>query len=144
MSLETDLRTYLLSQSAVTALVKGNRVYCGPRDQDDPLPAITLGRVSGEHGHTLTAASGWCRTRIQFDAYAENYLDAEQIGETIRGEMQILTGTIGATSTNVSAATLENDFPLYDEPVESSQVGIHRWVSEYTVLYAESVPSIST
>jgi hypothetical protein len=145
MSLETDLRTYLLSQAAITALVKGNRIYCGVRDQDDPLPAITLARVTGEHGHTLTAAAGWCRARVQFDALATNYVDAETIGEALRGELQILGGaTIGSTSTNVSATILENDFPLYEEPIEGSAVGIHRWVSEYTVLYAESIPSVST
>jgi hypothetical protein len=144
VSLEQDLRTFLLAQSAVTAVVRDRRIYCGPRDASDPLPAITISRMSGDHGHTLTAASGWCKARVQVNSFATNYVDADALGEIIRNELDMLTGTIGTSSTNVSAVVLESDFPAYDTPTDSSQIGVHRWVSEYMILYAISIPSVTT
>lgn len=144
MSLENDLVQYLLSQAAITALVKGNRIFCGPRDQKDGVPCINIWRQGSDHGHTLTTGSGWAKARLQIECRATNWLDGEAIKDQVRGEMQGLTGTIGTTSTNVSAGIIEGDSYQFEPPVFGDDVGLHNFISDYTVLYAESVPSIST
>lgn len=141
MSLLTDLRSHLLARTELSLMLHGSRVYCGPREQGEAEPCITLSLISSDHGHHLRQGAGWSRARVQVDSWAANYPDAAALHEQVRLALQGLTATIGSTSTNVSGVTLENDLYLYQQPQHGDDVGVHHFLHEMQVLYAEPISS---
>ena len=139
MGVETDLRTYLLSQSPVTTLVGAAGVYCGNIEDDAADPVVCIKRVSGGRQHTLTAGAGFASPRIQLDVYSQSYVDAKAVAEAVRGEMQGFKGTWG--STTVSSVVFENEVDLYEEPDDGTDLGWHHIALDYFVRYSETVPT---
>jgi len=82
-----SIRTYLLSKSAVTALV-GTRIYSDIVEQAATLPAIAMSKISTRHEHVLSDLAGIAHCRIQFDCYADaatgGRAKANDIAEAIR------------------------------------------------------------
>ena len=143
MSIATDIRAYLLTQAAMTTL-SSTRMYCHKRDQGSALPALVLSLESEDHGHHLTAASGWAMARLSIDSVASTYVSAAAIDEQVRQELSGFNGTIGTSSTLVTSVVLDNRAERFVESIDGSDVGVYVISSDYMVQYAESVPTLST
>lgn len=143
MSIATDLRSYLLTQSALTTL-SSTRMFCHKRDQGSAFPALVLSLESEEHGHHLRAASGWAMARVTIDSVASTYVSAAAIDEQVRQELSGFNGTIGTSSTLVTSVVLDNRAERFMDPIDGSDVGAFVISSDYMVQYAESVPTLST
>ena len=85
MSIESNIRAALITDSAVSALV-GGRVYPVVLGRDATFPAITYTRISGGF---LASLSGTNREhpRIQIDCWAETYAEAKDLSAKVRAAM---------------------------------------------------------
>jgi len=90
MSAPADLRTYLLANAGVAALI-GTRMYPDQLPQGATLPAVVYYRISGTYAESLggVKAAGTCR--VQLDAYAATRLAADAVGEAIVAALKLLS-----------------------------------------------------
>lgn len=90
MSAAADLRTYLLANAGVKALIAA-RMYPSALPQQPTLPAVVYQQISGTHcqslGGVLTAGS----RRIQLDAYAATRLAADGLMAAIVAALRLLS-----------------------------------------------------
>jgi hypothetical protein len=99
MSAAADLRTYLLANSGVAALI-GTRCYPGTIRQAATLPAVAYWVISRTHVSHLKGITAAGTIRIQLDANAALETDADAVTEAIVAAMKILAATpqtIGST-----------------------------------------------
>lgn len=76
------VRTYLLSQSAVTDVIS-QRLYLDVRPQHATLPAATITKSSESHDHTLSDRTGTVKTRLQIECFSALRLTSNALAETI-------------------------------------------------------------
>lgn len=86
--IEADVRTYLLADATVAALID-ERVYPVSLPQTAVLPAVTYQRVFGTEGITHQGPSGLERTRIQFDCWATTYAEATALAEAVTDALRV-------------------------------------------------------
>jgi hypothetical protein len=107
MSLEADLRTYLLTQTGVTNLV-GSRIHPSRLPDNPTLPAVVYQRISTLHN----LASGnvpLTRARIQLDVWADSYAEAVTGAEALHAALDMVSAT------GIHASFPEDDESGYDE-----------------------------
>lgn len=145
MSIETAIRSYLLTQSALTTTAS-TRISVQTRDQGQSLPAVVIHLIDEQHGHYLTAANTWGMARLQIDSLATTYPNAESIDVLVRNELEGMGGTtIGTSSTYVTSVIHDDRRMLpYANPKDASDVGIYGISSDYFVQFALAVSAIST
>src|SRR5947207_11805935 len=96
MAIGQDLRTYLLTKSAVTSVV-GTRIFPGYMPEKNLIyPAIIYSVVSRASDMQLRQAGAHAVTRIQLDVYSQSALTRDSLAETLRNELQ---GFPSATTT---------------------------------------------
>lgn len=83
MTLEGALIQYLLAGAGVTAIV-GDRVTPISRTQGDPLPAVTVTRVSGAPLYADDGEVGLTNARVQVDSWAETATAARDLSDAVR------------------------------------------------------------
>lgn len=89
MTLEEALRTYLVNDTAVGALV-GGRVSTQTMPQDGQLPAITFQRIStAPLNHRADGDFG--QVRMQVDGWASNYQGTMALRTALRDAMKGFT-----------------------------------------------------
>lgn len=81
--IEKDLRTFLLTLDAVTALV-GARIRPMRIEQDDDLPAIVITDVTEEPDNDLNGNGGLVLATVNVMAIAETLEGARDLAEAIR------------------------------------------------------------
>ena len=133
MAVETDLRTYLLAQATITAIVGSSGVYCGNVPQAAATPLLLVSRVAGEHGHHLDGGAGYCTARVQVDCYSTTYVAAAALAEAVRLKMQGYRGAMGTTT--VSSVMLESDLDQSDPPTDASDSWLYRRILDFGILY---------
>ena len=141
MSIKDDFYTYLISNAGITAAVS-DRIYPLTAPTSATLPYITIQRVACSHEHHMTAAAGLAAARFQVDCWAETSVDAETSAEAVR---EALDGYMQNTmeSTEVRAVFLEDEGDGYEPPTDASEDGVFRIRQDYTIWYAESVPTFA-
>lgn len=82
-SLLPSMRTYLLTVTAITAMV-GDRISIDHSDQGDQEPRLVLFDISSIQGHTLRGADGLPRARVQIDCIGTSRQQADELGELVR------------------------------------------------------------
>lgn len=111
MSVEKDLRTYMLSRAAINTLID-TRMYAIKLRQNPTLPAVTYNRISSVRRRSHSGDSNLTRPRIQYSSFAETYEAAVEVADAIEDEMKSFSGTAG--SSNIYAAIVENRIDLLD------------------------------
>lgn len=125
------LWTRLTGVSGLSALVSA-RVYPGYAPQNATRPFVTYFLVTRTHYTSHDGSSGAARSRYQFSAWSDNYLEAEAVAEQIRLALQGYAGTID--SCVIGAVLPAGDGPItYDEETELYQVPV-----DYYVIYEEA------
>lgn len=110
MTLETALRAFLVSDSAVGALV-GQRVYTQTMPQDGTLPAITFQRISTAAVNSRDDNS-FGRVRMQIDGWAASDTATKELRAAIRAAMKDFRSVSGP---RVSGARLRDTRDLHDQ-----------------------------
>jgi hypothetical protein len=137
MSVAQDLRTFLLADATISGLI-GTRLFPLRLPQNPTLPAMTYSWISGDRVHTMAGARGPSRPRLQFDAWAKTYLEAEAVFEALRKRLDGFQGTAG--SVKVQGAFFASERDLYEDSADAgtgSGVGLYRRTSDFFVHYEE-------
>lgn len=112
MSLESELRTWLLADAGIQAeLASSTGIYPEFLPQEPELPALTYQRVSTERNQTLDGVDSLVGVRIQFDAWARTMDDAVDLADALRARLDGLVKTTLSTLF-VDSAFLESDQDL--------------------------------
>lgn len=140
MTMPVDLITYLRSKPNLTALV-GDRIAMNASAQDEALPRIVIQRVSDDHAHHLTAASGYARTSYQFTCYAASTLDAAAVAEQLRLALDGYQGSMGDMP--IGVCNLQDQRDGYDPPTDGDGTGTFNVQQDYLIGHAVSVPTFT-
>ncbi len=122
--IEADLRTHLLAQASITALI-GARLYPQQLPQGTELPAVTYQRIAGQSLIDHEGAAGIGRARIQLDCWGESYGAAAALADTLRLALSGYRGAMGSNpATNARVINIldvpEPELALWRRMVEIS------------------------
>ena len=143
MAIGADVRTYLLTKSAVTTVV-GTRIYPGFVPQKiSTYPLVVYSVVSSIAKDLLTGGAGWAETRIQLDVYATTAVARDSLVEILRDELQGFPTTSSKTmgSSTVTAVVYLNSLDLYEPPQDNSDTGLFRNSTDYWFRHSQAVPT---
>ena len=142
MSFESDLRTYLLSKPAISALV-GTRVYPLRAPQNAAYPQLTYGIISDIEVMSLEGSSGLTDARLHIDCWANDaagYSTVKSLKAAVRNALTGFSGWMG--STEVGAVLPAGDVDLYEQPESASDTGVHHIAMDYEVSYQITKPTL--
>lgn len=128
-SVKAALADKVKSFAGITALV-GMRVYHRLAPQGSILPFITFFKVDGPRIHDMEGFSGLSFPRFQFDIFAKNALEAENISAQLKLCLDGFRGIV--TGVNIQCIRLLDDDDGYDEGPE-----INRISHDYQVWHQE-------
>lgn len=143
--MESDLVGYLLSQPAISNLVK-RRIYPNAAPQGAEKPLLVYRRMTGGHSMTLSGSAGWAQPEVQLVVVDKptdqpisplSFSNIKQIGEALRQAMQGFRGQM--CSTVVRAVALMNESDVYAQPQDAGE-GVDQLFLTYSILYEESKP----
>ena len=129
MLIEQGLMTYILAQSAITALV-GQRVYFVQAPQDVTKPYIVVTKISGVREHSHDGSNHLARPRFQLSAFSTTYANAKSIASALQTALQGYKGTMGGTGgVAVGAVFYEDETDLYEENTGLYQVALDFFIT---------------
>ena len=132
------IRTRLLNVTAVTSLVS-TRIYPQVLPQGCTLPAVRYSLVSSSRETLVGGVSGFADSTVQVDAYAETYLDAQNVAEQIKLALMDWAGT--SSDIEIRNIQLRNQMDMYEAPIDADDVGAHRVALDFEIIHQEPVPS---
>lgn len=107
--IEADIRTYLLDQPAITAII-GTRLYPVELPQGAAFPALTYQRISG--GRSVThSGQGPARALVQIGCWDETYGDALALAALVGAALSSHRGPMGASRWVTGEVVNEIDLP---------------------------------
>ena len=115
MEIEESLVTYLLTQTALTALVD-RRIYYDYAQQKDKYPYIVGLNISDVKEQTLSGILTMESPIIQFTAYAETRASAQLVANQIKAALTDYQGTLSGVV--VQYIKLINEFKTTDQTGE--------------------------
>lgn len=111
MSLESDIRTYMKTRTAITDIV-GSRIYFQKLPQEAEFPLLVSNRISTTRTYSHSGDSNMTTPRIQYSCFAETYAAAKDLAEQIVSEMSGFKGTAG--SSTIYSSFVENELDMLD------------------------------
>lgn len=156
MSIETDLRTYLLSRNGVTTYV-ATKIFTDKRPQKranattsttelHTLPAITIHSISGGEEHHLTGAPPHGIPRVQVSVWAGTRVEALNVREALRNALQgypqaqSASGVWGST-TIVGSVVFESGPALYENDEGGGDQGTYHQPIDLTIWFQQPSPT---
>lgn len=128
MTIESELRAFVLADGTVSGLIAG-RFYPVIAPQGTAKPYATYQRISGPRLRNLDGPAGRAMPRIQIDAWAIDYAGAVALAGAIRSRID---GHNGLLTTIRATVQIENERDDYDE-----QANLHRVSQDYLINHTE-------
>ncbi len=105
-------------QEALTTILSsvagGRRYWLRAPQSLSTHPYVVLNRVSGNRDYHMAGASGYVRSRVQVDVYAETYGSAQTTVRAVRDAVSGFAGTVGGTQIQFITVESERDLPVDD------------------------------
>ena len=127
MTLEQELRAFLMADAAITAqLGDVGAIYPAPAPQNCPSPFVTFQRITAERVYSNDGFSGLAGPIIQIDCWVESpelngsYAAAKNLGEAVRRRLDGYVGPMGSIMTR--GATIESERDLYESQDKTRRV----------------------
>lgn len=145
MSIKSALTTYLESKTAITDIVgsgENARIYPVRRPENTGLPCIVYRRMPKDdsHAQTIDKAGGTDAPVFRLTCYAEQYGDADALGEALRQVLQGFRGTMGTVTVN--ACVLKDQYDGdWDAPDDGGDEGVYQDVNDYLIRYSTTIPT---
>ena len=127
MTIETGLRTHLLADGPVAALVVA-RVYPDVLPQNPVYPAITYTTISDIPYRALAGDSDRERVRARIDCFSETSNGREDLAIKVRAALADFSGLMGTTP--VSSVKFETWNSLYEHETK-----IYRRVVDFMITH---------
>ena len=133
------LKVLLLSNSELSTMIGGNRIYPGKLPQGlMPTAAVVYNEISNEGDYTLDGPSGLARPRYQVDGWAKLADDAHRLGLLIQETLTGYKGTVsfGSNSPQSSVVVrgifMESSRSIWDDPS-----GLYGSSKDFIIWFAE-------
>ncbi len=136
-ALDAGIYTYLKTVTGITSLVgTGNnaRIYPLKLPQNPTLPAIVFTKISEQHVECMTGSAGLAMARIQFDCWAENKDQAEDLSEALRQALQGYKGSMG--SVTVQGVHFMNEMDDFEQGIDDFRI-----IVDFEIGYSVSRPT---
>lgn len=126
--MQADLRTKLLSVSAVTAIATGGITWQrAPQAPTAGAPYVVLRQVGGQIGMNHAGRDALDTARVQVDCFAPTFDQAKTLREAIHSALCGFQGTVGGTEFTAILPNAPRDF----DPAN----GLHRCLADFSVSY---------
>lgn len=145
--IEDNIRTYLLTQSPITALVGTDsagspaRIFAVDRRQGITADSIIYERLGTERDPMLASAQGAAEALLEFDCVSPTYAGAKALGNALRGELDGFRGAMGDAT--IHWCSLDDESDDYDPPADGSARGQFHQLLTFRVQYLESIPAFA-
>lgn len=106
------LRTFLLDDPAVSALVGGDRIHAVRMPQDQVEPSVVFIKISEFGDYNMASDSGLGHLRMQIDSWAQNSDAATELANAVYDRLTGAATMMG--SVNVLGAFLDSGRDDYD------------------------------
>ena len=130
MSIEDGLRTHLLDDAPVAALVVA-RIYPLKLPQNPTYPALTYEIVSDIPYRGLAGDADLEVIRVRIHAWAETFAGAIDLATKVRTATADFSGTMGSPAIKVTSAKFETWNDLYEDVPE-----VYRRISDFFITHA--------
>lgn len=127
MTLEAELRTFLLGDATIAGLLgAAGAVYPAPAPQNTPSPFVTFQRIAADRIYSLRGPSGLAGPLIQIDCWSEqpelggSYAQAKALGEAVRKRLDGYRGAMGSVA--VKEITIEGERDLFEPQDKTRRV----------------------
>jgi len=134
----SNIRTYLLTKSAITDLV-ATRIRPDVLAQGDALPAIIYTELYTNHQHTLTGAAGIEECLLELMCYSSTRAQADSLADLVRQQLQGFRGTAGAVE--IISCLLDDTGHGYEQPQDDSDSGKYITAARFNVKVQETIPT---
>lgn len=138
MSLESEVYSYLSSQTAITNIV-GTRIYPLVMPESGTYPALVYSLVPSSYQHRLSGSNGIAEARFQFDALTTSLSESDALIEAVRQALQGYQGTLDQDECISSVLNTVQD--LTQTPVDGSDNRIYRKMADFTLRIRVSIPT---
>jgi len=134
--LEEALKSYLLSQSGLTALI-GQRYYPLSIPQGCSMPAVAYEKISGPRIHAFSADIG-SYPRMEFTCYGETYPSVSAVFEQLRSALQDYLNTImgGVGGLEVKAVLLQDERDDFETDSKGNIIKYSK-IADFEIWYEE-------
>ncbi len=139
MTLQQGIKTYLESRTDITTVV-GNRIFPLIAPQDTTYPYIVFQKISTNQQHDLGGSAGFNRARMQFNCWSKTYLEAAEISEKIRLNMDGFGSAFMGDVFVQSCLNLDDDDEL-EEDSETQELTSYGVRSDYQYWYSVALPT---
>jgi hypothetical protein len=142
--MEEAFCTYLLSKSAITALIgvgSAARLWCAQLPQSYDVsqgPAAVYEIISGDDTHTLSDRSGFVEARVQIASYASTHKAAMELARTIKNcGITAFKGVSGGV--DFRSVSVEQGIRAYgnEQPTDGSDSWRYLAEFEFKISYLE-------
>ena len=130
MTLEAELRAFLLADAMIASLVGTGSgfagVYPAPAPQGAPSPFVTFQRITADRVYSIYGPSGLAGPLIQIDCWSEapehggTYGETKDLAEAVRRRLDGYRGAMG--SVTVQEVTIETESDLYEPQDKTRRV----------------------
>ena len=127
MTIETGLRTHLIADAPVTALVVA-RIYPDILPQKPTYPALTFEIISDIPYRALAGDSSREVVRARIHCWAKTAAGRDDLSRKVRTALADFSGLMGTTA--VSSVKFENWHTLYDDVPE-----VYRRVADFMITH---------
>lgn len=134
--MKAGLRTLLLAQSSITAIVGATGVYVTRARQGAPLPHVVIEQMAEDNYPTLTETGRFRAVDFDLHCKAGTAEQADALAETVQTFIQDYAGAAG--SQTIDAVILDDRFDAPEKPVDGSDRTTHVVTLSLTVQYHPS------
>ena len=127
MTIENDLRTHLIADAPVTALVVA-RIYPDKLPQSPTYPALTYEIISDIPHRSLDGDSNLERIRARIHCWAETAAGRDDLSRKVRTALADFSGLMGTTK--VPSVKFETWHNLFDDVPE-----VYRRVVDFMIAH---------
>lgn len=124
------LRSLLLADATLSALVGGQRIFPVIMRQGEQDPSVVYNRITETADYHMLGPSGLYETLVQFDAWATTHAAAVQLADAVYDLLSGFSGLVGTIQ--IHGIFLINGRENYD-----SVVSFFRMSRDYRVVYWE-------
>jgi hypothetical protein len=141
MLIETAIKTHLLAQTGVTALVGDRIYYQGEVPQRATAPYLVISMISAVRVQTREINTNLARPHLQFSAFASTYGAAKNLLDAVYAVLQGYKGTMGGVGgVNVHSALYQDQSELD----RGDSTGLYGLADDYEIWHGQENTTVLT
>ena len=130
MSIEDGLRTHLIADGPVTALVS-SRIYPLKLPQKPAYPALTYEIIADIPYRGLEGDAALEVVRARIHSWAETFTASKDLAKKVRTALADFSGTMGSPARKVTSVRFETWNDIYEDVPE-----VYRRVTDFYITHA--------